>query len=124
MAARMAPRMATRPYKLVALFILFAIGLTGCSTPAHDPLTFDKSNLTQPKQNFVPFEGGLHVTPDGREISFGRDWAGVEQTLTRSLGPPDVQSQCGRENLVLWGTLALRHNGHRFTGVGCSAPGA
>ena len=111
--------MANRPYKVWPLAVILTMGLTACDQSVSNPLTPGAQRLRPPGQSFVPFEGGLRVVPDGREISFGRDWAGVEAVLTGQLGAPEDRAPCGRYTAVRWGELTLVHNGHSFIGLGC-----
>lgn len=96
--------------------ISVAIGLTACG-PVSTPLT------SSPLQ-IVPFEGGLRVLgttpPTGSEIGFGRDWAGVQESVMSVLGPPVGTEACGAGVVMRWATgLALLQEGGTFVGVGC-----
>lgn len=102
--------------RLAPLLTCVAIGLTACA-PIPAALT------TSPLQ-FVPFEGGLRVLgttpPTGSEISFGRDWPGVLESVSGVLGAPVTTLPCGTGAVTRWADgLALRHEGGRFVGVGC-----
>lgn len=102
--------------RLAPLLTCVAIGLTACA-PMPAALT------TSPLQ-FVPFEGGLRVLgttpPTGSEISFGRDWPGVEASVSSILGPPSERRPCGTRTAVRWpGGLDLVHDGRTFLAVEC-----
>lgn len=76
-----------------------------------------------PERSLVATPTGLRVLPEGREIGFGRDWAGVKETMTRLRGTPDRRADCGAGEVVTWGAHVLRREGHRFVGLECGAPG-